>query len=95
MLTVFKCLPPSLCFQFISSLALQTGESYNILCATGSMLTHLVDGSNPLCSCTGPQGEDGLLLALHPAGLQTVLPLSDHPGLRVRVIWDPVGENNT
>lgn len=59
--------------------------------AEDSFLTHLVDGRDPVCSSTGGQREDGHLLTLHPARLQTVLPLFDDTGLRVRVVWDPDG----
>lgn len=46
--------------------------------------THLVGGGGG--GGAGGQREDGQLLSLWPAGLQTVLPLPDDPGLRVRVV---------
>lgn len=67
----------------------ERGQAHRL--AEASFLTHLVDGRDPVCSSAGGQREDGHLLTLHPARLQTVLPLFDDTGLRVRVVWDPDG----
>ena len=64
-------------------------QCYRLSHHNSTWLTYLVDGGDPLCSYTGSQCEDGQILALHPARLQTVLPLSDHPRLRVGVVRDP------